>query len=58
MSNIFNDVLNDVIDLENDVFTEAFYPDSIPYLKTIKKRVSLPQGSPLGRGNLCFLYFR
>lgn len=56
MNNIFNDVLNDVIDLGDDVFTEAFYPDSVPYLKTVKKRVSLPQGSPVGRGNLCFLY--
>lgn len=57
MSNIFNDVLNDVVELnENELYTEAFYPDSIPYLRTIMKKVSLPQGTPAGKGNLCFLY--
>ena len=56
MSGIFNDIINNVIELEEDVFTEAFFPNSLPYLKTVKKQVSLPQGSPIGKGNLCFLY--
>lgn len=56
MSNIFEDVLNGDICLDDEIFTEAFFPSSIPYLKTIKKQVSLPQGSPIGKGNICFLY--
>lgn len=56
MSNIFDDIINDMVDLDNQVFTEAVFPESLPYLKTIKKQVTLPQGSPIGKGNLCFLY--
>jgi len=56
MSNIFNDILNDVVIVEDELVTEAYFPDSIPYLKTVKKQVLLPQGSPIGKGNLCFLY--
>lgn len=55
MSNIFEDVLSGNLD-EEILVTEAFFPESIPYLRTTKKQILLPPGSPIGRGNLCFLY--
>ena len=54
MSNIFQDLLNNQI--EDEYITEAAYPVNIPYNKMIKKQVFLPQGSPVGRGVICFLY--
>ena len=59
MGNIFEDIVSGNIDLENDdveLFTEAYYPDSIPYLKTIPRLVNLPKGNPQGMGNCCYLY--
>jgi len=32
------------------------YPNDLPYLKTLTKKVYLPIGKPIGRGNLIFLY--
>ena len=54
MGNIFNDILNGEFDQE--YFTEVAYPDDIPYLKTVKRNVLLPQGNPIGRGCFCYLY--
>ena len=31
------------------------YPDDIEYLKTYNRRVALPKGDPIGKGNLIFL---
>lgn len=61
MSNIFDDIASGNLSLDNyqeEVVTEAVFPDSLPYLKMLKKQVTLPQGTPIGRGNLCFLYSR
>jgi hypothetical protein len=44
------------IDSENDVMMEAVYPDNVPYLKLINKKITLPKGTNGNRGNLCFLY--
>ena len=54
MSNIFESVLNG--DMDEELFTEAVFPDRIPKLRTLSKQVFLPQGTPVGKGNLCFLY--
>lgn len=35
---------------------EMIYPDSIPYMKTVVKKVALYAGNPMGKGNLVFLY--
>ena len=56
MGNIFDDISSGILDFSEELFTEAAFPDSIPYLRTIKKQVLLPQGSPIGKGNICFLY--
>lgn len=32
------------------------YPNSIPYLKTMQRRVALNKGTPAGKGNLVFLF--
>lgn len=34
------------------------YPENIPYMKTVTKRVYLPAGEPVGKGNLIFLFSR
>lgn len=54
MGNIFDDI-NDV-DSSLEVMTEAVYPESIQYMKTLNKQMYLPQGNPIGKGNLCFIY--
>ena len=56
MSNIFDDISDGYLEFGDEVMTEAAYPESIPYLKTVKKQVLLPQGLPGGKGNVCFLY--
>lgn len=57
---IFDDIINgnEIIIQESveEVFTEATYPEAIPYLRMMKRKLTLPKGTPLGRGNLCFLY--
>ena len=59
---LFEDVINgnDNIFLESsdeEVFTEAVYPDKLPYLKLATKIVNLPIGEERSNvGNLCFLY--
>ena len=30
------------------------YPNDIPYLKVMKRKVFLPPGEPIGRGNFIF----
>lgn len=40
----------------SELFTEAVKMVSIPELKMVRKQVILDQGSPVGRGNMCFLY--
>ena len=58
---LFEDVINgnDDIFLESsdeEVFTEAVYPDKLPYLKLATKIVNLPIGEERSNvGNLCFL---
>lgn len=32
------------------------YPKDIPYMKTLRKEIALPVGTPLGKGNLIFLF--
>lgn len=58
MDNIFDIVSsNSYFDNnEEEVVTEAVTPDTFPYMKMMRRQVILPQGSPIGRGNLCFLY--
>lgn len=57
MSNLFNDINDGVISLDNDeLISEAVYPESVEYMKTVQRQMMLPQGSPVGKGNLCFLY--
>ena len=57
MDNIFDIVSsNSYFDNNEEVVTEAVTPDTFPYMKMMRRQVILPQGSPIGRGNLCFLY--
>ena len=58
LSNIFDNIINGEIDLNNEeeVVTEAYMINDLPYLKTLKRNVLLPLGNPRGKGNLCFLY--
>ena len=57
MSNIFNDISTGNLNLvEEEVFTEASYPSSVGYMKTMTRQISLPLGDPIGKGNICFLY--
>ena len=59
---LFMDVINseDSVLTESsneEVFTEAVYPEDIPYIKLNNKKITLPRGTArTGRGNLCFLY--
>jgi hypothetical protein len=59
---LFTDVINsgeEVIteSIEEEVITEAVYPEDIPYIKLVNKKITLPRGDTrLGRGNICFLY--
>ena len=41
---------------DDELVTEAVYPDALPYMETRISRVTLPKGKPDGYGNLCFLY--
>ena len=62
MANIFDQIAGgNFIDENNevvDVMTEAVDIDrvSFSYDKFVNKQVLLPQGKPIGRGNICFLY--
>ena len=61
---LFDDILNsnetsNIITESTDTeyITEAVYPENIPYIKLMNKKVTLPRGNTKpGRGNLCFLY--
>lgn len=53
--NVINEK-NNIIEDGYDLFTEAVYPDAIPYLKTLNRILTLPKGEPSGRGNICFLF--
>jgi hypothetical protein len=60
---LFEDVINGENELftestdNEEVFTEAVYPDKIPHLKLSTKIVYLPIGKERSNmGNLCFLY--
>ncbi len=46
-----DDILSD-----DELMTEAVYPDTLPYMETKIRRITLPKGKPDGYGNLCFLY--
>lgn len=48
--------MNSEIDPGFDVFTEATFPETLPYLKCLTRTLTLPKGTPSGFGNLCFLY--
>ena len=56
MSNIFDELSQEIVDFSDDVFTEAVTSDSIPLLRMVTKQVLLPVGKPVGKSNLCFLY--
>lgn len=45
-----------VEDKEAEYVSEAVYSDSLPYMKLMNRKVTLPRGEKIGRGNLCFLY--
>ena len=45
-----------VEDSNEEVMLEAMYPDSIPYGKVMNRKLTLPNGTPPGTGNLVFLY--
>lgn len=47
---------NILIETEEELMTEATYPESLPYMKMIQRTITLPKGTPVGKGNLCFLY--
>lgn len=61
--NLFENVVNgkimmDEVDTltENDIFTEAVFPDQIPYMKISRRMITLPLGTPQGRGCISYLY--
>lgn len=58
MSNIFDALTEGEIDLleTDEVFLEAVKADSIEYMRMLPRQIMLPQGSPIGRGNVAFLY--
>lgn len=56
MSNIFSDITDGLLSLDDQLISEAVTPDHLVENKTVLKQVILPQGNPIGRGNLCFLY--
>ena len=41
---------------DDSLIMEAVYPENVPYLKTISKKITLPRGMNGNKGNLCFLY--
>lgn len=45
----------DTMTNEEEVYTEATYTDSLPYLRVMNRHITLPKGTPTGKGNLCFL---
>jgi hypothetical protein len=59
MSDLFNEVAEGLLteeESEETVFTEAVYPDSLIPMRMLQKQIMLPQGSPVGKGNIAFLY--
>lgn len=46
----------DYIETDEMLVTEAVKMVTIPELKMVRKQVILEQGTPVGRGNMCFLY--
>lgn len=57
--NSMNDDINDYNIIESthdEIFTEATYAEQIPYMKVFPRVFNLPKGSPVGKGNLCFLF--
>ena len=55
---IFDEIANGSIDIDDsdELMTEAVTSDSIKYMKMVQKQIMLPQGSPIGKGNVAFLY--
>ena len=55
---IFDEIANGSIDVDDsdELITEAVTSDSIKYMKMVQKQIMLPQGSPIGKGNVAFLY--
>ena len=56
MSNIFNDIADGLVSFDEEIFSEATLPSNLPENKVISRQVILPQGNPVGKGILCFLY--
>lgn len=56
MSNIFDEFTQEKFTSTEEIFTEAVSIDTLPHLRMVTKQVNLPIGSPIGKGNLCFLY--
>lgn len=62
--NLFENVLKDQIQLDeidnqildDDIYTEAVYPEELPYMKIARKLITLPIGNPPGRGCITYLY--
>lgn len=62
--NLFNSVASGNIELDSvdriimndDIYTEAVYPNDIPYLRISRKLINLPIGTPQGRGCIAYLY--
>ena len=62
--NLFENVLKDQIQLDeidnqildDDIYTEAVYPEQLPYMKIARKLITLPIGNPTGRGCIAYLY--
>ena len=52
---VITESVDDNISVDS-VMMEAVYPDKIPYLKTVSKKITLPTGTNGNRGNICFLY--
>ena len=56
MSNIFNDITDGLLNLDGELIEEAVSAEDLQDNKTILRQVMVPQGMPIGKGNLCFLY--
>lgn len=62
--NLFESVLDGQIKMDDlqrqllndDIYTEAVYPDQLQYMRLAKRLISLPMGTPIGKGCLGYLY--
>ncbi len=57
MSNIFDQIADGTFfGSEEEVTMEAVNVNSLENMKMVQRQVTLPEGSPIGRGNVAFLY--